>query len=546
MKHALYPYLVATLVLGVVSITFGGCTSSSSSSEDDPDDGINLPGGQVMPSADGGMTTATEDTTPTAEPDAEPTPERGQLVHSFGVYTIGGGRERSPCVSWTLNNDAPLYVEKVTLSNNGAYHHSNWFVVPEDVYPGEDGYWRCSSRDFDEVAAALEGTVLFAQSTQSRYEEQFLGEGVVIKIPPRHKVVADVHLLNLSPQDVDTDLRMSLELIHPTDIDTIVTPFRMVYTDLNIPPQQRSRFSGVCNLSTAFASQTGSTMVDMEVFWVLPHYHNLGDHFSLEVFGGPMDGQKLFELDGFNAEANGQAYNPPVPLAGATGLKFTCGYNNPRDRRVYWGIGDQEMCVMLGFARSPVILDALVLSGNRQVGTTSDDVSLHEGNCLTLAYAPNRNQGPPAAGEYDAPLYVPESDPTDIDLDPVPACEDADPTVSAAVEPTLTNLHATVFAPSCSFTSCHDATVPAAGLDLTREGLHQRLMTVASKAQPDMPMVSPGDPDGSVLYQRTAHCQPSDGQGIALTAMPLNSPTLLDPDLVAVLRDWIAGGALNN
>ena len=565
---------LATRALSLTALTVAlisaplGCGGSNSNPSDP------TPGGQVTLTEDSGVTaedTSAADTGAGQGPDTaspmdsgeedsggfdtegfddagnmvEVNGDRGRLVHSFGAYRIEGGQERSPCVSWTLNNEEPLYVEKVTLSNNGAYHHSNWFVVPEDVYPGDDGYWRCSSRDFDEVASALDGTVLFAQSTQSRYEEQVLGEGIVIKIPPRYKVVADVHLLNLSTRAVETDLRMSLEVIHPTAIQTIATPFRMVYTDLNIPPEQRSRFTGQCDLSTAFASQTGSDDVDMDLFWVLPHYHNLGDYFSLEVIGGPMDGQSLFELDGFNAEANGQAFNPPVPLSGATGLRFTCGYNNPRSRRVGWGIGDQEMCVMLGFARSPVIIDGLVLSGNRQVGADGD-VSLHEGDCLSLAYAPNPDQGPPDDDELTRPLYVPESNPEDIDLPPVPECEDVDPAADPALPATLTSVHDTIFAPSCTFTSCHDVTVPAAGLDLTREGLYERLRAYESPTMPEIALVAPGDPDNSSLYRRLAACEPTTAQGFPLNHMPLNSPTLLEPEVIAKLRAWIADGAPDN
>ena len=39
------------------------------------------------------------------------------------------------CQSWTLNNDEPLFVSKVRQTNDGAWHHSNWFFVPNHV-PG--------------------------------------------------------------------------------------------------------------------------------------------------------------------------------------------------------------------------------------------------------------------------------------------------------------------------------------------------------------------------------------------------------------------------
>ena len=52
--------------------------------------------------------------------------ETGTVTHDFGEYALEAGEEvASKCVQWTLGNDEPLYVNSVTLSNRGAYHHSN-------------------------------------------------------------------------------------------------------------------------------------------------------------------------------------------------------------------------------------------------------------------------------------------------------------------------------------------------------------------------------------------------------------------------------------
>lgn len=61
----------------------------------------------------------------------------------------------------------------------------------------------------------------------------------------------------------------------------------------------------------------------------------------------------------------------------------------------------------------------------------------------------------------------------------------------------------------------------------------------------EMPLVDPGNPGGSWLYQAVSRCQPQSDVG-PVSHMPLNSPTLLDPEVVAMLRVWIAEGAQNN
>lgn len=61
-----------------------------------------------------------------------------------------------------------------------------------------------------------------------------------------------------------------------------------------------------------------------------------------------------------------------------------------------------------------------------------------------------------------------------------------------------------------------------------------------------LPLVEPGDPEGSWLYQRIARCDPHDDAGASVTPMPLNAPTLSDPRLVAKVRAWIEAGAPND
>ena len=74
------------------------------------------------------------------------------------------------CQSWVLDNDEPIYVQKIRQDNGGGWHHSNWFFVPETAYPpnpeveGPDaaleGTWNCRDRNFREYLAAAAGDVL--------------------------------------------------------------------------------------------------------------------------------------------------------------------------------------------------------------------------------------------------------------------------------------------------------------------------------------------------------------------------------------------------
>ncbi|MGB1015437.1 MAG: hypothetical protein ACPG4T_14975, partial [Nannocystaceae bacterium] len=298
-----------------------------------------------------------------------------------------------------------------------------------------------------------------------------------------------------------------------------------------------------CDFHLHYESLTDSPF-DIKLYYALPHYHYLGNHFSLEILGGPNDGQNLFELDGFNADANGKVFDPPIDLTGADGFKFTCGYNNWTNENVGWGIDDQEMCVMLGLADSQTMLDASVSSGSNVVGVDGG-VVMNEGPCGIVAAPKNPSQGPPTPEEIEGPLYVPPSDP-DAPTEPFDPCTDIDPGAAPTGPATLTNIADTIFGPSCVFSSCHDPQNPVAGLNLAAENLHTTLLAHPVAANTDFPLVDPGSPETSWLYHLLATCDPLDRDGLSVRHMPLNSPRLLSPGLVAEVRAWIEAGAPAN
>lgn len=521
---------VAFVVLGMV---LGACKDSPPSSTDS---------GTTTSSSSGSTTTADPDgTTSATDTEAEP-PSTATVLHSWGLQTLAPHEETVPCIQWTIHNEQAIYVSAITLANRGAYHHSNWFAVPEDVFPGPDGFFDCSDRGYSELAAAASGTVITAQSTQSRLETMELPPGVVVKIPAGYKILGGGHLLNLANAEIETELRMVLDIIHPRDVEVVATPFRLSYVDLDIPALTESRFVGECDLEETYQVKTGGPL-SMKIYWVLPHYHYLGNYFDLSVMGGPDDGKNLYRLDGFDASANGKTFDPPVDLTGATGLRYACGYDNWRDEDVGWGIGDQEMCALLGLVDAEVMMDVSVLAGSQIVGV-EDGIQINTGPCGVLSVPKTEAHEMPTAAEIEGELYVPPTDPADQGLEPIDECVDTPADVSPLQRPTLTNVRDTLLTSSCVFSSCHGAGNPAAGLDLTAVDLHSVLM--GTSAQTGMPWVSPGDPDGSWLYRSISQCQPTDDDGNVRSHMPLNAPTLADPGMVAMVREWILAGALDD
>ncbi len=472
--------------------------------------------------------------------------EGALIVHSFGEVNLAPYKERFRCATWTIGNEEALYVNTVHLSNDGGFHHSNWFIVPDDLFPGDDGYFKCSDRGYTETIGVISGSVLFAQSTQSRYETQALPEGVVVKIPPRHKVIAEAHLLNGSSEPLASELRMGFDLVHPADVDVVVSPFRLNYVDLDIPAKKLSSNQATCSFAAPYQDFSGHPF-DLKLYYGLPHYHYLGDHFFVDIVGGDRDGERIFELSGFNGDANGQVYDPPIDMSGAEGFRFGCGYNNWTDDDVGYGVGDQEMCTFLGFADAHALLDGVVSGGTKAVDIVDDRVIM-EGPCGILTVPKTAAYSMPEPAELEGPRYVPPPGGGDSDRPPVKPCVDIDPAAIPTVEPTLSALRSAFILPGCSYNACHalGPSGAAGGLDLRAPDLHAALLGHEVTADAGMPLITPGDPSASWLYRLVSECGPTDAKGNVVAHMPLNAPTLANAGFVAALRQWIAEGALDN
>ena len=326
-----------------------------------------------------GLSACNDQTDP---PDIVPT-----MTHTFEALPVNpGGEVSGVCQSWTLGNESPLYVSKIRQRNDGAWHHSNWFFVPEDTYPGPDGTWDCDERGFHDVSAALAGGVFFAQSTQALQELQAFQEGAVLEIPPHHKIVGGVHLLNISATPIDSALHFEIETIPEEDVKVRLRPISFTNTALDIEPQAQSRFGMTCNLGEQFEKILG-TPAEYDIYYVLAHYHEWGNYFRLSFVDDDGADRTIFELRNRVGEPLGMTLEPPINSQGAPKLRVECGYLNDTDSRLHYGLGGQEMCVFLAYTNADLTIGAS--SGtNTPMGQNADGVFINETDCGVVLAVP--------------------------------------------------------------------------------------------------------------------------------------------------------------
>ena len=289
------------------------------------------------------------------------------LKHTYDPQMLDVAQESwNVCQSWVLDNDEPIYVRKIRQSNDGGWHHSNWFFVPEAAYaprPEEgpdaklEGTWDCRDRGFREYLAAAAGGVFFAQSTQTLTELQAFPDGSALEIPARSVIVGSTHLLNITAAPLETAMTMEVELADREDVEIRLTPFSFAIGDLNIPAAvdgvaTESRTSLECDLSEAFQMYLQKDVVDYNVYYVLGHYHNWGNYFNLSFVHEDGSRDTIFEIKNSIGEPLGSVIDPPMNNNGATKLRSECGFLNNTDETLRRGLQYGEMCDFLAYTDS--------------------------------------------------------------------------------------------------------------------------------------------------------------------------------------------------
>lgn len=273
-------------------------------------------------------------------------------TYEFGPFTVAPGEEiETDCIQISLNNTEPLYVNSVELTTGLGFHHSNWVWVPEHIFAGEDGTFNCNSRDYSEAVAAVFGGALFAQSTQAPHEVQAFPPGVVIKLPPKSKIISQLHLLNAGDVPIELSPDIKLTTIPESKVATVLASVVFQNHALALPPMKDSRFTLECDIATKHRELLGRDP-DFKIYYALAHYHDLGKALAIEAVRDDGSSQVVYSTANNVGDLLGGPIDPQFDMTGFSKLRFYCDFYNPRSETVGWGIGDQEMCVYLAFSDS--------------------------------------------------------------------------------------------------------------------------------------------------------------------------------------------------
>jgi hypothetical protein len=123
-------------------------------------------------------------------------------------------------------------------------------------------------------------------------------------------------------------------------ISHLLAPFAWMLDGWEIPPMSEFTATAECNV-----------LGPMHLVHVLPHMHRMGKAFTAELVGGEHDGLRFLDSPGYDPDSGVMLeYEPPLDLSVADRFRFSCTWHNTLDKPLHYGVGDNEMCFLFGYA----------------------------------------------------------------------------------------------------------------------------------------------------------------------------------------------------
>jgi hypothetical protein len=311
------------------------------------------------------------------------------LSYQMPPVELAAGEELNEwCQTWELDNSEPLYINRISVSADQHWHHSNWYAISADrLDPPPEDFWNCFDHNADTFALHQDGRLLFAQTVGVVDDEIDLPDGVALPIPAHAILVANIHVINVTAEPVSTAISIEVDTIVKSDVTATLNAFEIAYLGLDIPPMARSEFSADCDYDLVHQQRLGRPL-DFKIHYLMPHYHATGERLLMEMMGGPEDGRTLLDTQAYGEPA-GQLFVPPIDFTGAKGYRFSCSYDNPTSDTLVWGGAEDEMCLIMGWLETELVWTGGTLGDNEVLGDTmGDGVIRNVADCFPFATEP--------------------------------------------------------------------------------------------------------------------------------------------------------------
>jgi hypothetical protein len=227
------------------------------------------------------------------------------------TFTVGGGKEVFMCMRLPADTSQDLYVNSSEAYQVTGGHHSMLYYTDQPT--GGDEPHECNDADMGNIRFIGVGTADGVGIT--------LPEGVVLKIPKGAKVYTQSHYLNSSDDDIVAQDVVDLHTLPISKVQMVAGAFTEVDLGLELQPGVDTTRVIDCTMPRAA----------MTVPWMIPHMHELGQNFKLELIHEGQEPQTLYESTWDETLRDHFPlinFDPFLQMTSTDRLRTTCTWHN--------------------------------------------------------------------------------------------------------------------------------------------------------------------------------------------------------------------------
>lgn len=214
---------------------------------------------------------------------------------------------------------------------NDGMHHMDIMALTLTGVSLEPGVYDCA--ELYDTYSSLMDSGIFLYASQKPEQSIQLPEGVVANLPPKIKVMHEMHYVNTTDQPVEV---FSMVNVYRYDGEIRDTIWGGAVRDdeINIPPMSEHTEWTRCVMSD-----------DIDLLFLSSHTHQLGLEVVVRTFDGEQVGDVIYRNTDWETPALLSFGAEPLSLPAGTGLEFSCRFRNDTDQVVNWGFSAaEEMC----------------------------------------------------------------------------------------------------------------------------------------------------------------------------------------------------------
>ena len=271
-----------------------------------------------------------------------PVPTSGVQFH-LGPWDVAPNFEREFFYYEPLNNDQPLFVNRVDMAMRPGSHHLILYDlsdnIPEILVPEPQVFREIRDANGNYIPSTLMITshLNFVTGTQWPRMTYHYPPGVAMRIPADAGIDINAHYVNRSSEIIQGEIYANLHTVDSSQVEHVAERLFMNNLDINLPPN-----------ATTTLNKTFVVDKKVQIFQLFSHAHEHMTEFRVFIDGGPRDGELVYIAYDWEHPPILEL-NPTLTLEAGQGLRLQATYNNDTNSTINFGfLSSDEMMILFG------------------------------------------------------------------------------------------------------------------------------------------------------------------------------------------------------